>query len=66
MAMGHGFFLWGQKVQRVVVSLLRSDEYEDSVTGFVFVSSVLHAGEMKPPSTGRGWRHQATEDSVVD
>ena len=54
-----------QKVQRVVVSLLRSDEHEDSVTGFTFVSPVLHAGELKPPSLGRGWRRQATEDRGV-
>ena len=54
-----------QKVQRVVVSPLRGDEYEDSVTGFTFVSPVLHARELKPPSLGRGWRRQTTEDRGV-
>ena len=34
-----------QRVQRVLVSLLRSDEYEDSVTGFTFVTPVVHADE---------------------
>ena len=31
-----------QKVQRVVVSPLRGDEYEDSVTGFTYVTPVVH------------------------
>ena len=32
---------------------LRKEPY---VTGFTFVSPVLHAEEPEPPSTGRGWR----------
>ena len=31
------------------------DEYEDSVTEFIFVSPVLHDEELKPPSIGRRW-----------
>ena len=31
-----------QKVQRVVVSPLRGDEYEVSVTGFTYVTPVVH------------------------
>ena len=30
------------------------NEYEDSVTGFTFVTPVVHAGEPEPPSLGRG------------
>ena len=41
-----------------VVSPLRGDEYEDSVTGFVLVSPVLHDKELDPPSPGRGWRRR--------
>ena len=29
------------------------DEYEVSVTGFTFVSQMLHDGEPEPPSLGR-------------
>ena len=35
------------------------------VTGFGFVSPVLHDGEPEPPSTGRGWRRQAPEDRGI-
>ena len=41
------------KVQRVLVSPLRGDEYIVSVTGFVLVSPVLHNEELEPPSSGR-------------
>lgn len=30
------------------------DEYKVSVTGFTFVSQVVHAEEPEPPSSGRG------------
>jgi len=36
-----------------VVSPLRGDEYIVSVTGFGFVSPVLHNVEQEPPSSGR-------------
>ena len=32
------------------------DEYEVSVTGFAFVSPVLHDGILKPPSLVRTWQ----------
>ena len=41
---------------RVVVSPLRGDEYEDSVTGFGFVSPVLQDEVLEPHSLGRGCR----------
>ena len=44
----------GSKGSEGVVSPLRSDEYEVSVTGFGFVSPVLHDKELEPPSLGRG------------
>ena len=31
------------------------NEYEDSVTGFTFVTLMIHADEPEPPSLGRGW-----------
>ena len=39
---------------------------KSAVMGFTFVSPVLHDEEPEPPSLGRGWRRQATEDRSVD
>ena len=39
---------------------LRKEPY---VTSFTFVSPLLHDKVPEPPSSGRGWRRQATEDS---
>ena len=36
------------------IAAFGDDEYEVSVTGFGFVSAVLHDGELEPPSSGRG------------
>ena len=41
------------------------DEYKVSVTGFTLVATILHDEEPKPPSSGRRWRRQATEDRGV-
>ena len=56
-----------QKVQRVQRGRYRpaGDEYKVSVTRFGIVSPVLHDEEPEPPSLGRGWRRQATEDRGV-
>ena len=37
-----------------------------SVTGFTFVSLLLHDEVQEPPSPGRGWHHQALEDRGVN
>jgi hypothetical protein len=38
-------------------SIAFGDEYEVSVTGFAFVSPVLHDKEPEPPSLGRNQQH---------
>mgnify|MGYP001664443742 CR=1 FL=1 len=46
-----------QKVQRVWYRPA-GDEYEVSVTGFIFVSPLVHADEPQPPFLGRRWRRK--------
>ena len=41
-----------------VVDCPAGNAYKVSVTGFGFVSSVLHNEEQEPPSLGRGWRRR--------
>ena len=50
---------------RVVVSPWRAISFIVSVTGLTFVSPLLHDVVRKPPSPGRRWRRQATEDRGV-
>ena len=48
------------------IAAFGGDEYIVSVTGLAFVSPVLHDVEQEPPSSGRGWRRQATGDSGLN
>ena len=64
---GGGLGLTGLWPEGCGIAAFGGDEYIVSVTGFGFVSLVLHDEETEPPSTGRGWcrRHRRIGASVL-